>query len=56
MGQGSHCLLIRELDCSFYDCRNAQQSSLSNEDHLEKANRSNFVQGLLFSTIMDDGL
>ncbi|KAK9201912.1 hypothetical protein WN944_017121 [Citrus x changshan-huyou] len=35
---------------------NAQQSSLSDEDHLEKANRSNFVQGLLFSTIMDDGL
>ncbi|KAH9730645.1 protein DEHYDRATION-INDUCED 19 [Citrus sinensis] len=35
---------------------NAQQSSLSNEDHLEKANRSNFAQGLLFSTIMDDGL
>lgn len=32
----------------------AQQSSLSDKDHLEKANRSNFVQGLLFSTIVDD--
>lgn len=36
--------------------RNAQKPSLSAEDHKEKLKRSEFVQGLLYSTILDDGL
>ncbi|KAL9347920.1 hypothetical protein Peur_059286 [Populus x canadensis] len=36
--------------------RNDHISPLSDEEHMEKAKRSEFVQGLLLSTIFDDGL
>ncbi|KAB5527407.1 hypothetical protein DKX38_021254 [Salix brachista] len=36
--------------------RNDHLSPLSDEEHMEKAKRSEFVQGLLLSTIFDDGL
>ncbi|CAK7348361.1 unnamed protein product [Dovyalis caffra] len=36
--------------------RNDHVSPLSDEEHMEKAKRSDFVQGLLLSTIFDDGL
>nr|XP_043606289.1 protein DEHYDRATION-INDUCED 19 homolog 4-like [Erigeron canadensis] len=35
---------------------NEQQAPLSEKDQEEKARRSEFVQGLLFSTFLDDGL
>ncbi|KAG5251870.1 drought-responsive family protein [Salix suchowensis] len=35
--------------------RNDHLSPLSDEEHMEKARRSEFVQGLLLSTIFDDG-
>ncbi|CAA2957203.1 Hypothetical predicted protein [Olea europaea subsp. europaea] len=36
--------------------REVQQSSLSNKDREEKTKKSEFVQGLLLSTILDDNL
>ncbi|KAA8543055.1 hypothetical protein F0562_021450 [Nyssa sinensis] len=36
--------------------RRVQPSPLSDKDHEEKAQRCGFVQGLLFSTILDDNL
>ncbi|KAJ6674967.1 PROTEIN DEHYDRATION-INDUCED 19 [Salix viminalis] len=36
--------------------RNDHISPLSDEEHMEKAKRSEFVQGLLLSTVFDDGL
>ncbi|KAK7303727.1 hypothetical protein RJT34_14640 [Clitoria ternatea] len=39
-----------------YGYRKPQQLQLSKEDQVEKARRFDFVQGLLMSTILDDGL
>ncbi|XVE73372.1 hypothetical protein DITRI_Ditri11bG0112800 [Diplodiscus trichospermus] len=36
--------------------KDVQPSPLSDKEHLEKAKRSEFVQGLLLSTIFDGGL
>lgn len=40
----------------FLDDRNRQSPPLSVKDKQEKAKRCQFVQGLLLSTILDDGL
>lgn len=43
-------------DFFYSKCRSIHPSPLSDKDQEEKAQRCKFIQGLVLSTILDDGL